>query len=496
MLLKRAGFLVELSWKAAWLLLIILLPFTSLPLLQRLSGADMVSPASAIPLAWLALAWFLPYLLKRGGLPRQVLPLLAFLLVAILVSAAAFFTNIPPLKGKAVFSREVQALLTLLVGMAFYLVVSAWPRSESRLRLTFQALNFTGLLIILWSFVQAFFWFTQHSFPPFLYRLQGLISSNAFFDYRVTGFAFEPSWLAHMLNMAFLPVWLAATVNRTSVHRFHLWKISFENLLLAGGAVVLFLSYSRVGWLAFVLTVAYLLVKGTLWLARRLQTAILSRVETRSPWRWALRSGLWVGILASFLVVYTGGVFGLAYVGSKADVRLKHLFQPPDPTQVTGGILGYANYLGFAERVVYWATGWAIFNDHPFLGVGIGNAGYYFPQYMPAFGYSLTEVDTLFSYNTSLPNTKSMWSRLLAETGVVGFAFFISWLFVLWQTGRGLQKSASPLLRTTGLAGSLVIVAFLIEGFSIDSFALPYLWFSMGVLTAAGSLLRSKDKLA
>jgi hypothetical protein len=494
MILKRAGFLVEFSWKAAWLLLIFLLPFTSLPLLQRLSGADMVSPASAIPLVWLVVAWFLPYVLKRGRLPRQNMPLFAFLLVAVIVSAAAFFINIPPLKGKSVLSREFQALLTLLIGMAFYLVVSNWPRTEKRLRLSFQALNFTGLLIIMWSLVQAFFWFSRHSFPAFLYQVQGMFSLNTFFDYRVTGFAFEPSWLAHMLNMAFLPVWLSATVNRSSVHRFHLWKISFENLLLVGGAAVLFLSYSRVGWLAFVLTVAYLLVKGTLWLARRLQAAILSRIQTHSPWRWLLRSGLWVGILVSFLVIYTGGVLGLAYLGSKVDYRLQHLFQAPDPTQVTG-IYGYANYLGFAERVVYWAAGWAIFNDHPFLGVGVGNAGYYFPQYMPAFGYGLTEVDTLFNYNTYLPNTKSMWSRLLAETGVVGFAFFVAWLFVLWQTGRGLQKSSNPLLRTAGMAGSLAIVAFLIEGFSIDSFALPYLWFSMGLLTAAGSLLRLKDKV-
>ena len=491
----RAGFLVEFSCKAAWLILIILLPFTSLPLLQRLSGADMVSPASAIPLLWLVIAWFLPYVLKGGRLPRQIMPLLAFLLVAFIASAAAYFTNIPPLKGKSVLSREVQALLTLMIGMAFYLVVSAWPRTENRLRLSFQALNFAGLLVITWSLVQGFFWFSRHSFPSFMVQVQSLFSLNTFFDYRVTGFAFEPSWLAHMLNMAFLPFWLSATVQRSSVHRFRLWKFSFENLLLVGGAAVLFLSYSRVGWLAFVLTMAYLLVKGTLWLAQRLQTAIMSRIETSPPWRWLLRSGLWVGILASFLVAYTGSVLGLAYVGSKVDYRLQHLFQAPDPTQVTD-IFGYANYLGFAERVVYWATGWEIFNDHPFLGVGIGNAGYYFPQYMPAFGYALTEVDTLFNYNTYLPNTKSMWSRLLAETGIVGFAFFVSWLFVLWQSGRGLQKSSNSLLRTAGLAGILSIVAFLIEGFSIDSFALPYLWFSMGLLTAAGGLLRMNGKPA
>jgi hypothetical protein len=493
MILKRAGFLLELSWKAAWLLLIFLLPFTSLPLLQRLFGADMVAPASALPLAWLVFAWLLPFVLRRGRLPRQSLPLLAFLLAVVIVSAAALFTNIPSLKGKSVLSREVQALLTLMIGVAFYLVVATWPRTVDRLRLAFQFLNFAGVVIIIWSLVQSFFWISQHSFPTILYQIQDMFSTNVFYDYRTTGFAFEPSWLAHMLNMAFLPVWLSATVNRTSAHRFRLWKFSFENLLLVGGAGVLFFSYSRVGWLAFVLTVAYLVVKGTLWLARRLQTAILSRIHTHSPWSGLLRSGLWAVILISFLAAYTGGVLGLAYLGSKADSRLQHLFQAPDPAQVNS-VLGYANYLGFAERVVYWATGWAIFNDHPFIGVGIGNAGYYFPQYMPAFGYKLTEVNVLFNYDTYLPNTKSMWSRLLAETGMVGFALFVSWLFVLWQTGSGLMKSSSSLLRTAGMAGMLAIVAFLVEGFSIDSFALPYLWVAMGLLTAAGSMLRMKGQ--
>ncbi len=386
------------------------------------------------------------------------------------------------MKGKSVLSRELQELLTLMIGMAFYLVVSAWPRTEERLRLSLQALNFAGLVVITWSLVQAFFWYSRHSYPSFMYQVQSRFSLNFFYTYRMVGFAFEPSWLAHMLNMAFLPFWLSPSIHRSSVHRFRLWKLSFENMLLAGGAVVLFLSYSRVGWLAFVLAMAYLLVKGTLWLAQRLQTIIMRRIETRPPWRWLLRTGLWIVILVSFFAVYTGSVLGLAYAGSKVDYRLQHLFQLPNPTQVTS-FYDYANYLGFAERVVYWATGWAIFNDHPFLGVGIGNAGYYFPEYMPAFAYTLPEIDTLFNYNTYLPNIKSMWSRLLAETGIIGFAFFVSWLFVLWQTGRALQKSSSSLLRTAGLAGALALVAFLIEGFSINSFALPYLWFSMGLLT-------------
>jgi hypothetical protein len=43
-----------------------------------------------------------------------------------------------------------------------------------------------------------------------------------------------------------------------------------------------------------------------------------------------------------------------------------------------------------------------------------------------------------------------------------------------------------------GLMGILVMIGFLIEGFSIDSFAMPYLWFSAGIVTAGFSILKSQ----
>ena len=86
-----------------------------------------------------------------------------------------------------------------------------------------------------------------------------------------------------------------------------------------------------------------------------------------------------------------------------------------------------------------------------------------------------------------LPNVKSLWSRLLAETGMVGFALFMSWLVGLFASASRLLKSASAEKRRIGLAGHLALVAFIIEGFSVDSFALPYYWLIFGLLTAAAA---------
>jgi hypothetical protein len=104
---------------------------------------------------------------------------------------------------------------------------------------------------------------------------------------------------------------------------------------------------------------------------------------------------------------------------------------------------------------------------------------------------------------TSLPNIKSLWVRLLAETGLVGFAFFACWWYVLWQSAAYLRRKyfvsrlregSGHLLSVVGLAGSLVLVGFLIEGFSLDTFALPYYWVSFGLLTAACRLGRQQAR--
>jgi hypothetical protein len=52
------------------------------------------------------------------------------------------------------------------------------------------------------------------------------------------------------------------------------------------------------------------------------------------------------------------------------------------------------------------------------------------------------------------------------------------------------------LLRMSGLAGQLLLISFIVEGFSIDSFALPYFWFSAGLLSAGAYLVRKEVSMA
>jgi hypothetical protein len=139
---------------------------------------------------------------------------------------------------------------------------------------------------------------------------------------------------------------------------------------------------------------------------------------------------------------------------------------------------------------VYWVNGWNVFNQYPLLGVGLGNAGFFFPQSAPAVGWATFEIRNVLYYLPQLPNIKSLWFRLLAETGLVGFSVFLSWIYVLYQSSRFSQYHQDATMKTIALAGQLALLAFIGEGFSIDSFAMPYFWIIAGFIAASAMLFR------
>jgi O-antigen ligase len=172
----------------------------------------------------------------------------------------------------------------------------------------------------------------------------------------------------------------------------------------------------------------------------------------------------------------------MVYVLSKIDPRMEQVFSLNILTQ--SGFTKYADTLQFGERFTYWQAGWRTFNQHPLIGVGIGNAGFYFTQNLPDNAWNLAEVRQLIYHTSGLMNVKSMWSRILAETGIVGFSFFLLLLVVTGITAFKLTQSANRMKVTVGRMGICMLMAFIIEGFSVDSFALPYLWFTLGLVAA------------
>jgi len=163
---------------------------------------------------------------------------------------------------------------------------------------------------------------------------------------------------------------------------------------------------------------------------------------------------------------------------------LLHLELQSEPGSQQPMWLSVANQLEYAERVTYWTAAARVFALHPVLGVGLGNSGFYFRQVIPATGYDLLDVlGAVGELPGSFPNPKSLWFRLVAETGVIGFVLFGTWLLVVGACAWELMRRSAGLAAVIGLAALLSLAALLVEGFSLDTFALPYLWLLPGLAT-------------
>jgi hypothetical protein len=474
--------------RLCWVLLVLTLPITSQPAIAWFVRTGSVAPVAGIFLAVIFLIWFIPYVLRRGKIPGQTVPILFFCLWAVIVTLIAVFRANPPYKDIEVPASILKGLITLFIGVIFYLVTSTYIRSEKLIRVTMQLVNWSGLLIILWSLSQVAVNVIYGDYLHWMDVFQSFISTGVLVRGRASGFTLEPSWLAHQLNMLYLPLWLACAYFRYSAHTFRLGKIHFEDFLLLLGAITLMASFSRVGLLAFLLMLGFVFILINLRLIRWIEKWVFRSGQSPSRWKRIL---LRLGLILFLIIVYTGIVIIVTQVFIRFDPRMKTLFTFSQDK--TDPVLRYANSLRFGERLVYWLAAWRIFGIFPWLGVGLGLAGYYIPGSIVPYGWSLVEVKALLFHSGNLLNIKSLWFRLLAETGIIGFSLFFSWLFVILITSIKLFIYHKQLFKVIGLTGIFVMIGFLVEGFSIDSFALPYLWFSTGLVTAASSLVANES---
>jgi hypothetical protein len=485
MLTRVVGRIYDGLCEGLWLAAAFLLPITSFPPLAERLGGIVVAPLSAFLFLLLAAVWLLQRLLRGGKIPVESWPLLAFVAAALVSFACALFADVPYFRGFDPLREGIQAFATLALGLASFVVPAAWLMSDSpRLRRTLQVVSLGGIVLLIWCFVQAWYViFLDSEFPQRLIAFQWLFSSRQggpLLVGRATGFAYEPSFLAHQLNLVYLPLWLAFTLRGTTVFP-RLWRISVENVLLVGGVFTLFISFSRVGWLSF-LVVLILLASALGW---KVAQFIVRRLLPQAQTRW-LQVGLSALILLAVTVAYAWGTWQLLQVGARYEPRLERILSRN--IFMAQNIYEFFNNLEFAERAVYWAAGMRTFSRHWLVGVGPGNLGFYFSQDVPRFGWWLTEITDLLYRFSFLPNAKNFWVRLLAETGLIGFAVFVSWFVMLLRAGWLCWRSQDHMIQTVGLMGLFALSAFLVEGFSIDSFALPYLWFAAGLLVAARSI--------
>jgi len=425
-----------------WYLLIFLLPFTSLPFASKLLGSEMVAAPSILVLLILLLLLLLNKNQKSLFSHLQIQPLLIFGVFAFLSSILSFWLPIPIQKNFSILQNSIRGLGTLLIGISFYFVTINLIKSKNKLDQTLKVVIVSFIPLAIWSILQYVF--------------------------------------GQMLDG--YPHWISASFTRQSV--FKKWKNFFivEDMFLLISIFTLIFSKSRVGLITFVFVLSYIFYRINHYLITKIQERY--RTQTKK----ILTKVLPFLIIVLYIILLILGLFFF----SQFDNRMENLFKVE--TYQNRNIFSIANDFVFAERILYWQTGWKIFNDYPIFGVGLENVGFFFEEKMPGFAWALDEPRHLMYQADYQGNIKNLWFRLLAETGVIGFLSFAVWLFLLFILVNQYQKINSSEFNYWEMVGKIALISLLVEGFSIDSFAMPYYWIILGLVSSKYLINKSQEE--
>ncbi len=471
---------LERGSRFLWALVLLAFPVTSFRFLPFLGAGTQVRPLSFLPAALLLLLLGVRSLQQRRLLFWQdsLLPLLVFLFVALFSTAAGFFLAPPDMFQNTYPSRALRAWFTLGIGLTFLLVSVGMNRDEGELHFTLKWLYASFAIQVAWSLVQVFVIYAPlNPLTAALREAVNSIQETLFFaqlapNRRISGLTLEPSWLAAQVTAVYLP-WAFAALLKGYRWQPRRW---LAPLILVAGGILLVFTFSRSGVLVAVaaMSLTFLFTGGSYfrqawhWFLAPFRSI---QVPLRyKAFHWGIRTLLSLVILGSVV----GGVFLLAQNNYFSQIWRS------DKTD----LVSYFVDIYAGPRLAYAWTGWTIYSQHPWTGVGLGAAGFYFRDALPDWAhFNMSEISVLLAPEYRVyPNTKNLYIRLLSETGLFGFFLFLSFYLALLGKVIHLLRSSRRDLVFTGVAGLfswLVIVAL---GLSQDSLASAVIWLPLGIL--------------
>ena len=456
--------LTRFLWGAA----LLMLPITSFRYFPGLGETTYVRPLAFYPLALLLPILLIQLSRKKISSPwtGSIIVLGAFLLTLIAASVFGVLHAPLELRGQTYWGRSIRAWATVVIGLSFFVTAAWMNRTKDDLKFSVRWLLAGFVLDIAWSGVQALAFYTPLlkkvtvTHWQLAFSMRELVKTN-----RVSGLAYEPAWLAGQIATVYLPWLFAAVLTKTHLTRFK-W---FEALLLGISGLLLLATYSRGGLVTAVGAVGltFLLVGGEL---------------MRAGWRWFFTGfeqsrlfaiSLRIGLILAVVTLSAGAILFLGQKGYMA--RLWNSQAESLEEFIIENSAG--------ARAAYNWAGLATYDEHPWLGVGLGASGFYIYDNLP--DWALTTVPEiarqLSPSNKLYPNPKNMYIRILAEGGLLVFSVFLAFLFGL--LGDALSFLRKPgLSRFLGVAGLCSWLAIALYNITQDSFATPNIWVNLGIL--------------
>ncbi|MDK1029825.1 MAG: O-antigen ligase family protein [Anaerolineae bacterium] len=457
-----------------WAATLLSLPVTSFRYFPGLSETTFVRPLAVYPLVILMLLLGFQLLGKKISypLPNSLIVLGAFLML--LLAATIFGALHAPLdlRGQTYLGRTIRAWVTVIIGVSFFVSAVWMNRNEENLKFSVRWLLAGFVLTIAWSGLQAVTFYTPLiekvtvTHWQLAFSMRELVKTN-----RISGLAYEPAWLAGQIATVYLPWLFAAIIMRTHFTRFK-W---LEAFLFVLSGLLLLMTFSRGGLLTALIAVSltFLLVgANTMRLGRDWFSSGIKRGK-RAAQNWWAAISLRIGIVILVIGVVVGAI---NFLGQKN--YIKRLWNTQAESLVDFIVQNSAG-----ARAAYNWAGMSVYKQHPWLGVGLGASGFYLYDNLP--DWSLTTVPEIARQlnpsNRLYPNPKNMYVRVLAESGLVGFAFFLAFQFGL--LGDALSFLRKPhYMRLVGIAGVCSWIAISLYNFTQDSFTTPNIWINLGIL--------------
>jgi O-antigen ligase len=374
--------------------------------------------------------------------------------------------NPVPLRGQTYDTRVIRAFVTLFIGLAFFISAVWMNKNEEDLKHTVKWI-FAGLcVLIFWSGLQAITFYTgllekeMVTHWQLAFSMRELVRTN-----RISGLAYEPAWLAGQLATIYIPLLFASILTN---YRFTKFKW-LEPVLLALSLLVLLATYSRGGLLT---TIA----------AAGLTFLLLGRDVIKFIWNWFITGfrktfldlSIRLVILITIIAVFAGSLYFLSQ---------RKLFN--NLWQIDAESLEeYIVDINAGSRGAYSSAGYAVFEEYPITGVGLGASGFFMYENLPDWSLTtLPEIARQLNPESRLyPNPKNLYIRLLAETGLLGFFIFLTFQFYLLGDILSLLKKNQTWARFAVMAGVFAWLAVAFYNFTQDSLTTPNIWLVSGII--------------
>lgn len=455
-----------------WGFVLLTLPVTTFRYIPGPLGRTLVKPLALYPLAILIPILLLIFLRnRRVPLPANFKPLLAFLVFALAASFLGVLYAPIPLRGTTFDDRVLRGWLSLVVGLVFFFIAFWMNRDEEDLQRSLKWI-YAGLgLTLAWSLVQAVAINSPLIPRHLINEIQLIFSDRPLLARRISGFAYEPAWLADQIVAFYMP-WLFAAMLMRRPLAVRRW---LEPFLFLIALVVLVFTYSRGGLanaFACMAVVGLLVGRATLsrawsWFVAPLRFEKIKQGRASAlTLRASLLAALVVGAALAFSFLSRYEYFASLW-------KLGNEQRPLD----------YIVDISAGPRLAYAMAGYKAYESAPLTGVGMGVSSLYLLKNYPEWSFVIPEIARQLSPDSNLvPNMKSFYVRLLAETGLPGFwlfvVFFLSFLALL----RRMFLANQPYLRFVAIAGLFAWLALALRNLTQDSFTFPIMWVILGII--------------